>query len=166
MAFSSILSGVYLFPNSPVLPSFPIPQLKPPLPHISYFQNSLWRWTFLHVKVCNSHSAGSSNSSCGPVLPTSVVLITSILGHMSDDGPAPTHHDDDSDVPSVIGEDVGWAPTVVSCFRLWFASNLVAVSLFPRLNIHSCVHFCLLKCHWTFSTSVQVYSFYDTYFSA
>lgn len=45
------------------------------------------------------------------MLPTNAVLITRTLGHMSDDGPATTHHADDSDVPAVIGEDVGWAPT-------------------------------------------------------
>lgn len=45
------------------------------------------------------------------MLPTNVVLITRTLGHMSDDGRATTHHADDSDVPAVIGEDVGWTPT-------------------------------------------------------
>lgn len=91
MAFSSILSGVYLFPNSPVLPSFS--------PH---FPISL---TFrIHFDYGLS-SAVSSTSPCGPMLPTSVIM--SIAGHVSDDGPAPTHHAGDSDLPSVIGEDVG-----------------------------------------------------------
>lgn len=151
MAFSSILSGVYLFPNSPVLPSFPTPQLKPPLPHLSYFQNSLWRWTFLcciFYLTLRSHAAHQcdyehprprvrwwpcSHTPCRWLWPTVCHWWGCWLGS-----------------------------NVVSCFRLWFASNFVAVSLFPRLYIHSCVHFCLLN----ISTSVQVYSFYDPYISA
>lgn len=53
---------------------------------------------------------------------------------------------------------------LVSPFRLWFVSSW-HYSLFSEdKHLYLCSLF-LLKWHWTFSTLVQVYSFYGNYFS-